>query len=168
MILDMGAQAWLFLSTVLAGAVIGMFYDFFRILRRVATRFNTAWLVQLEDFLFWIIVTLGMFYFMLNQSFGEIRFFSILGTGIGMVLYFATLSRFFVQAGVAVINYVKKVLVTVVRIILLPFRVIAGWLSPLITPILRKIRSGLSHLARYGKIRMKKTTRSLFILRKKV
>lgn len=168
MILDMGGQAWLFLSTVAAGAVIGLFYDFFRILRRVAARFNTAWLVQLEDFLFWIIVTLGMFYFMLNQSFGEIRFFSFLGAGIGILLYFATLSRYIVRAGVTAVNFAKKVVVTVVRIILLPFRIIGGWLKPLITPLVTKTRSGLSALARYGKIRMKKTTRSLFILRKKV
>ncbi|MCL1863450.1 MAG: spore cortex biosynthesis protein YabQ [Defluviitaleaceae bacterium] len=168
MILDMGAQAWLFLSTVLAGAVIGVFYDFFRILRRVATRFNTAWLVTLEDFLFWVIVTFGMFYFMLNQNFGEIRFFSILGAGSGMAIYFATLSRFFVKIGVAVVNYIKKVIVTALRIIFLPIRIIAGWISPLVMPILQKARSGLIHLVRYGKIRMKKTNRNLFILRKKV
>jgi len=168
-ILSMSGQAWLFLSTVLAGACIGLFYDFFRILRKTATFLakSTA-AVWLEDFLFWVAVTGGMFYFMLNQNFGEIRLFSMIGAAIGAALYFAALSRFVIIIFVNVINYMKKVVATALRIIFFPLRILLNFLSPTFVTLCKKIRSGLCHLLRYVKIRFRKSLRNLFILRKKV
>jgi spore cortex biosynthesis protein YabQ len=167
-ILSMSGQAWLFLSTVLAGACIGLFYDFFRIFRKTAPKLNASWVVQLEDLFFWLIVTFGMFYFMLNQNFGEIRLFSIMGAFLGIVLYFAALSRFVILVSVTVVEFLKKVVTSAVRIILLPFKTIANWLAPPINTLLQKIRSGLYRFSRYVKIRLRKTARNWFIFRKKV
>jgi spore cortex biosynthesis protein YabQ len=161
----MGSQAWLFLSTVLAGAAIGFFYDAFRIFRITAPRFaKNALVVQLEDLFFWAAVTAGMFYFMLNQNYGEIRLFAIIGAIIGIALYFAALSRFVILIFVSIINYIKKVFFTAIKILLTPLRL----LKNLLIPLAKKIRSGLCRLMRYGKIRIKKSARNWFILRKKV
>jgi hypothetical protein len=59
MILSMPAQAWLFVSTVMAGGAVGVFYDFFRVLRRTAP--HRKWAVQLEDLFFWLAVTVLIF-----------------------------------------------------------------------------------------------------------
>lgn len=158
----MSGQAWLFFSTVLAGAGIGLFYDFFRILRKTAPRLaKSRAAVHFEDLFFWVLTTGGMFYFLLSQNYGEIRLFALLGAAIGLVLYFATISRFIVSAFVATVEYMKKVIAAAVRILLTPLRLAWNAISP-------KIRSGLSHIRRYGKIRIRKSARNLFILRKKV
>ncbi|MDR0273205.1 MAG: spore cortex biosynthesis protein YabQ [Clostridiales bacterium] len=165
---NLGGQATLFLSTVLVGAGIGLFYDVFRIFRRTTRFAKGVFVVQLEDLFFWVTVTGGMFYFMLNQNYGEIRMFSVLGAGIGIALYFATLSRLVMFVFVAVINYLKKVFAAAIRIITLPLRIIADFLAPYLKAIYKKLRSGLLRLLRYGKIRIRKTLRNWFILRKKV
>lgn len=162
--MNIDGQARLFLLTVLMGAGIGLFYDVFRIFRRTAPFAKNRLAVQLEDLFFWIIVTGAMFYFMLEQSFGEIRLFSLLGAFLGIIFYFATLSRFVIKIFVAIIEYLKKVVITALRIILTPIR----FAIKFITPHLQKVRSGLYRLLRYVKIRIRKTARNLFILRKKV
>jgi spore cortex biosynthesis protein YabQ len=89
MILSMSGQAWLFLSTVLAGAVIGLFFDVFRILRRTVPFLAKPVAVQFEDLFFWLLVTGATFYFMLNQNFGEIRLFSHFISQLFHVLLFS-------------------------------------------------------------------------------
>ncbi len=110
----------LFITAVGVGAVIGVIYDLFRILRKTAP--HAGFVVQLEDLIFWVGVTLFMFYFLLMNSGGEMRWFSLLGAALGAVLYFAAVSRFVILASVAVIEAVKKVLAAAVNIILTPVR----------------------------------------------
>jgi len=166
MILSMTGQAVLFLSTVLVGAVIGLFYDVFRIFRKTAP--HSVFAVQLEDLFFWAVATVGTFYFMLTQNYGEIRLFSVLGVAIGITLYFATISRWVVKIFVVIVTYLKRVVASVVKIVLLPFRIILGWLAPPVKTFAQKRHKDLRKLGRYGKIQVKKTARNWFILRKKV
>jgi len=166
MILSMPAQAWLFLSTVLVGVAIGVFYDIFRIFRRIL-RHSSA-IVQLEDLFFWLIVTGAVFYFMLHRNYGEIRPFTIIGVIIGAALYFATISQWIVKVFVAIIKYVIKVFLTVVRIILTPFRLFFTWISPPFVSFYGKIRANIQNISRNGKLRMKKSARNWSIMRKKI
>ncbi|MCL1843025.1 MAG: spore cortex biosynthesis protein YabQ [Defluviitaleaceae bacterium] len=168
MILSMSGQAWLFLSTVLAGAAIGLFFDVFRILRKTAPRLAaSAFAVQLEDFLFWVIVTVGMFYFMLNRNYGEIRVFAVLGAFLGIALYFVTISKWVIFVCVAIIEYLKKVVKTAVKIILMPLRFLLNLVSPVFKKMWGKVRSGLCRIKLSGRIRMRKFSRNWFILRHK-
>jgi len=166
MILSMSGQAWLFLSTVLVGMAVGFFYDCFRVLRKVVR--HAAITVQLEDIIFWLAATVLVFYFMLHRNFGEIRPFAFIGIVCGAVLYFATISKVVVKVAVIVINFVKKIIATVVGIIIMPLRFIFGAISPPVKKFCVSRRKNLRSAARYGKIRMKKASRSLEILRKKV
>jgi len=166
MILSMSGQVWLFLSTVLAGIAIGVFYDVFRILRKTTPHFALA--VQLEDMFFWVTVTGAMFYFMLSQNYGEIRPFALIGAGCGVVLYFATVSRLILKFSVGLVNYLKKVFAAAFRIISLPVRFIWVHISPPVFKFTGNRRKDLHRIGRYGKMQIKKSTRDLFILRRKV
>lgn len=166
-ILSMSGQALLFLWTVAIGAVIGIFFDFFRILRKTVPLLAKKF-VSLTDLLFWLAATAGMFYFMQVYNFGEIRWFALLGAACGTALYFATLSRFVMLVFVHIIEFVKKIVAAALRIIFMPLRILFSWLTPPAKRAHAKIRSGLLRLSRYGKIRLRKSARNLFILRKKV
>jgi len=142
----MSGQAWLFLTTVAAGFAIGFVYDLFRITRKTV-RHNSV-MVQLEDILYWLAVSLLMFYFMLDRNYGEIRFFSIAGAALGMVLYFYSLSVVVMKVSVAIIEFFKKVILTVVRILLAPVR----WLIRMLMPPFK-------WLFRWGGGKARRTTR---------
>jgi spore cortex biosynthesis protein YabQ len=166
MILSMPEQAWLFLTTVVVGVVVGLFYDFFRVLRKTAPHGYLA--VQLEDLFFWLAVTVLVFYYMLHRNYGEIRFFSLLGMGVGVVLYFVTVSRFIVKISVAIVEYLKKVIAAVVRIILLPLRLLFAFVFPPAKKAARSLQKRLRLLGRYGKMKARKTARNWAIVRRKV
>jgi len=161
----MATQGWLFLSTVVAGAAIGFFYDVFRVFRKIFS--HSGWAVQLEDVLFWAVATAAMFYFMLGRSFGEIRLFALAGMVCGSVLYFATVSRYVRACLVTVINFARKVIVAAWRLLTAPLRFVFNLLTPPTKKFLTKRRKNLRTLGNYGKIQMKKSARSWYNFRKK-
>jgi len=123
-------QGMLFLQMALVGALVCVFFDTTRALRRVF-RHHSFW-VQVEDLLFWAVTTLAILYFILNHAGGELRFFYLLGMGLGAVLYFATASpwvmRLFVW-GLRVKVQVFRWLVAVLRQLVSPF--VKLWLKAL-------------------------------------
>ena len=108
MILSMSEQAVSFLFAVAAGALLGNFYDFFRVFRRIVRHKTAA--TTIEDAVFWITATLLTFLLLLYENSGEIRGFTFLGVTLGAVLYFCTLSRAFVRTVTAALNRLKRVI----------------------------------------------------------
>ena len=122
MILSMGNQALIFLITAVVGFFIGFIYDIFRIIRKLFK--HKIILTQIEDILFWIVVSLFMFFVMLSNNYAQIRAFNVLGAALGALLYFLTAGRLVMAMSDAVIrflniplnflkkslNYVKKLL----------------------------------------------------------
>jgi spore cortex biosynthesis protein YabQ len=162
----MSAQAWIFLAAAGVGAVIGFVYDVFRILRKTAP--HARFIVQIEDLLFWVGVTLFMFYFLLVMSDGEIRWYMIFGAVLGGVLYFTALSRLVMLVAVTVIEFIKKLIITIIKIILWPFVTIFKLIKKPLVKLLRLIRKNLHGAASYGKMKAKSTANDVRIIRKKV
>ena len=136
MILSMSDQAASFLACIAAGTVLGNFYDFFRILRRVL-RHKTA-VTTIEDVIFWVAATLLMFDFLLHGNFDEIRGFTFLGVALGAVLYFLMISRFFIKFAMTALRRLK--------------RTVDAIISPIIA-MLRIIKKRLNSGRRYVKIK---------------
>ena len=108
------------------------------------------------------------FYYMLHRNYGEIRLFALIGMAVGILLYFATVSRLVVIVFVAVVNYMKRVIVTAIRIILVPVRLVAAWLA---VPLGKVSNATLKHARRarrYGKGKLRAAARDWGIVRKKV
>jgi len=166
MILSMAGQAWLFLSAVMVGAAIGLFYDAFRVLRKTARHNRLA--VQIEDFIFWVAATGLTFYYMLHRSYGEIRVFTLIGVAVGVLLYFVTVSRWVVTAFVAVVNYLKRVVTVAVRIILVPVRFVLGWVAVPVRWAYGFTRKHARRARRYGRGRVRAAARDFGIVRRKV
>ena len=108
-------QAYLFLVFSLTGVVIGVLFDFFRILRRSIKTSNI--ITYIEDVLFWIITGLLILYNIWYFNNGEIRIYMFLGIMMGILIYMFTLSNF-------IILIFTKVLVTIIKILELPIKTI--------------------------------------------
>ena len=107
-------QAFLFLTCVKTGIIMGVLYDLIRVLRKIINHPN--WLVQLEDLLYWIACGCLAFIMIYWRNYGQIRGFVFLGIIIGTVLYFSTVSKLFMKVMVGmmirfVINPIKCIMV---------------------------------------------------------
>ena len=169
MILSFNGQVKLFLSTVIVGAFLGLIYDFFRIFRKNIPHPDI--MVQIEDFLFWTAVLGVMFAFMFHENFGEIRFFSIFGAFLGMIIYFLTVSRWVVFISDSVINAFIFVAKIFIEIIMTPFKLVfmvVGSPVKKTKKVLKNKSKNILHLCKVcAKIRIKNFKNDLKIIGKK-
>ncbi|HKL80395.1 MAG TPA: spore cortex biosynthesis protein YabQ [Mobilitalea sp.] len=83
-----------FLTSILWGAIILLVYDILRILRRLIP--HNSFFQAFEDMIFWVLASVFIFAMIYTMNNGTIRGFSVIGMGIGMVLYHYVLSDYIV------------------------------------------------------------------------
>jgi len=116
-------QAYLFLVFSMTGVVIGILFDFFRILRKSIKTSN--FLTYIEDIIFWIITGLLILYNIWYFNNGEIRIFMFLGIILGVFIYMSTLSLIFIKI-------FSTLLQTLIKIFAIPFKAIAVFFRKII------------------------------------
>jgi spore cortex biosynthesis protein YabQ len=90
---------------ILSGAVIGILFDLFRILRK---SFKTPDIITyIEDILFWILTGLFLLYIIFKYSFGQLRIYMFVSLIIGIVIYFLTISKYFIKLNIKIIRIYK-------------------------------------------------------------
>ena len=119
-------QAYLFLVFSLTGIIIGILFDFFRILRRTFKTLN--FITYLEDILFWILTGFLILYNIWYFNNGEIRIYMFLGIILGVLIYMLTLSSL-------LIKIFSKILRLLINVLELPFKTIISVFRKLITAI---------------------------------
>lgn len=85
-------QACLFLVSLLYGGVLGLWYDFFRAVRKRVIHENR--MVHVEDVIFCFTAAGGLFLLFQIYNQGSVRFYVLLGTFVGTMLYFLLFSYF--------------------------------------------------------------------------
>ena len=81
----------LFSRAVIFGSLLGVYYDFFRVMRILFT--HPAWLVAVEDLLFFLPASLTHIFFHFARGEGETRWFAVLGVVLGFLLYLASAGK---------------------------------------------------------------------------
>lgn len=115
-------QAYLFLIFIANGIIIGILFDFFRILRR---SFKTGDIITyLEDFIFWILTGIVILYSVFVFNNGEIRLYLFFGIAIGIISYMLIASTYVIKINVAIINFLKKILGRLFNFLSIPFKIV--------------------------------------------
>lgn len=99
-------QVYIFLWSVLIGAIMGVIFDFFRALRRNGNTRNI--IVYLQDIIFWFIVAIIIITssFILNN--GELRGYMLIGYLLGALLYMLLLSTYIKGMFIIIMNLITK------------------------------------------------------------
>lgn len=169
MILSVSEQSRLFLMTVVMGGGLGFLYDLFRIWRKLWKHSN--FMVHVEDVLYWVLVSLLMFYFLLSESYGEIRFFSLLGAFIGMALYFLLLSPFVLKILLTIITFMGNAIKRAIALLMWPLRVALNIVTIPLWYSLKKLlwfKKILQKVYRYAKMRKTRAVKDIEVIFKKV
>ena len=117
-----GNQIQLFFIFIINGLLIGLLFDFFRILRKAIK--TSDFITYIEDVLFWIFTGLIILYSIFTYNNGEIRLFMFIAILIGIIIYMALISKFIISANMLIINTVKKIFSTIFKIIKIPLNLI--------------------------------------------
>ena len=109
-------QLGLFLMYIAGGILICLTYDIFRALRKSIKTSDLA--TYIEDIIFFIIVSIFLIYLIFIVNDGSIRGFIFIGLILGGVLYYFTLSKYFMKISIFIFTFLKKILLTPIRLVL--------------------------------------------------
>lgn len=112
-------QLQLFFIFIIDGLLIGLLFDFFRILRKSMK--TSDFMTYVEDILFWILTGFIILYSIFVYNNGEIRLFMFFAMIIGIMLYWLFISKFILKISLNIINLIKKVFKIVINVIKIPF-----------------------------------------------
>ena len=95
------------LQALLVGVGMGVYYDVFRLRRRI---FQFRWLsVALQDVIFWVTSAVAVFFVCVRWNGGYIRIYFVLFVMCGWLLYFLTVGKMvFVILDIA-INFTNRI-----------------------------------------------------------
>ena len=115
-------QAYVFLSTLYAGLIIGFLYDCCRMVRKMIRA--GVIITGILDLLFWAVIGILSFLVLFYVDNGSVRLYTVVGLLIGWLLYRLTLSPFIMKA----LDWIYKTLADFLhwlgKILLWPVRVI--------------------------------------------
>ena len=115
-------QAFIFMIFIINGILIGLLFDFFRIMRRTFKTNNV--ITYIEDFIFWILTGIILLYSIFTFNNGEIRIYMFLGVLLGITLYMLSISSYVIKINVKIINFIKMIIAKIIEIILYPIKLL--------------------------------------------
>lgn len=130
----LAGQFYAFLLTIVAGASVGIIFDFYRVLR--ASRNPKRWLGIVYDVLYWVVVTPTVIILLLIGNWGDLRYYVLLGMALGLFVYFQIFSSFVLWSLVSVQQSIGALSSGISRaamsIVTLPARLVGGsrWSRP--------------------------------------
>ncbi len=128
MILSVNNQVKLFFLMILSGLLIGFLYDLLRLGRKIIK--HKDFFVQVEDFLFWIIISGGIFLLILGKNFGQIRFFCIGGIFFGLFFYWIVFSAFVLKMLFCISDFFIRIFFAVIKIFFFPVGMLLNIFKP--------------------------------------
>lgn len=111
-------QLQLFCVFLIDGLIIGFIFDIFRIHRKAFK--NKNYITYIQDALFWILTGILIIYTTTVYNDGELRFYMIFATMLGVVIYLFTLSKLIISIGVKLILFIKRILLAIIKKVIGP------------------------------------------------
>lgn len=126
------------IHTFLFGIMITVLYDTLRILRRLIKHGN-MW-IAIEDMGFWIVCSISIFSLLMEENNGILRWFAVLGSLLGMIIFKVTVSRFYVKYTTQIIQWVVRRLLQLLYLLLRPICFILKKIYLILRKIYRWLR----------------------------
>ena len=95
------------LQALAAGAVWGLYYDVFRLLRRMIH--FSGFSVALQDVFFWLTSAVYIFFVCVRLNNGYIRIYFVIFALVGWGIYFATLGRVAFAVFDKIIGFLRRI-----------------------------------------------------------
>lgn len=149
---SVSSQAYVFLFSIIGGALAGLIYDIFRIKRRMVQ--TGKWITCFEDICYWVIIALIMFMLICYSNEGEIRGYIFAGNVIGAVLYILLLSRITRKLLILLIESVIRLFGIIWKVLSYPFTIIYKILDASGKFVLKYIKNVAEHIKIDKKIKM--------------
>ena len=143
-----------FLWSFLCGAVLALSYDVIRTMRRVSKR--SVFGINAEDMLFMFFAGALMFYIAYTKNSGRLRWHGFLGTAGGFFAFRIIFKDRIVKCMIFIYEAFAVLLTKIIKIIMLPVRLVCKMISKPLTVIGWYSRRKISAVNNAAKVRCEK------------
>ena len=148
-----------FLVSVLCGAFLLVAYDILRIFRRVMEH-NAVW-ISIEDILYWMVGAVFIFRVMYKMNNGVIRWFSLIGILLGMIIYKYSISDHVVKGISFLLIKIKKFIKKVIHILTDPVRFVIEKIRKLFGCISKNVKKRIGSITHFVQNGVRKRWKTL-------
>lgn len=117
---DIVQEVVFFLHSILMGLVITFAYDWILIFRKLFR--HGKFLMSAEDFIYWFLCGIGVFYMLYKENNGVLRWFAVMGAALGMLFYKLIIKNRFVYIMSACIHKIMWFIFRVIQVVLKPVK----------------------------------------------
>lgn len=129
-------QMYLFLVYLICGSIIGIFFDIFRILRKSFK--TTDFITYIEDLIFGFITGIFVLFMIFIFNNGVLRFYIFLAIILGLILYFLTISKIFINISVNILVTIKKFIIKIFSLLFYPIKLIFKFIKQYFSKVILK------------------------------
>ena len=155
------SQEYMLAVSLMAGMFLGFMWDIYRLIRHYS-KLNAAGTV-IGDILYWIISIKISTQLILDISYGNVRFFILLGFLTGALLYFYGISRYILKLLIFIIDSILKVIKKIIHLLIDPVKFIIRKLKLFLYPVKQKYiskREKLKKRYKFLKFKLKKVSKN--------
>lgn len=109
-----------FLHSVFMGLLITFVYDWILVFRKLVKHGSV--LISVEDFIFWLVCGIAVFYMLYRENNGVLRWFAVVGASLGMLLYKAIIRDRFIYIMSTCIHKILWFVFRIIQIVLKPLK----------------------------------------------
>ena len=117
---DIVQEAVFFLHSILMGLVITFAYDWILIFRELVA--HGRFLMSIEDFIYWFMCGISVFYVLYKENNGVLRWFAVVGAALGMLFYKLTIKYRFINIMTKCIHKIMWFVFRIIQVMLRPLK----------------------------------------------
>ena len=155
------SQEYLLAVSIMTGMLLGSMWDAYRLLRHFIKLgpFGTA----IGDFIYWLTSIYIGITLIFDISYGNVRFFILLGFMTGALLYFYGISRYILRLLIFIVDKILKIIKRTIDFLTEPFKALIKKLRIILYPFklkYEKIRNNAKKRYKFFKFRLKKISKN--------
>ena len=135
---DIVQEVVFFLHSILMGLVITFAYDWILIFRKLFR--HGKLLMSVEDFVYWFLCGIGVFYMLYKENNGVLRWFAVMGAALGMLFYKLIIKNRFVYIMSTCIHKIMWFIFRVIQVVLKPVKCLFSAGRRFVRFIFRKLK----------------------------
>ncbi len=117
---DIVQEVVFFLHSILMGLVITFAYDWILIFRELVA--HGRFLMSIEDFIYWFMCGISVFYVLYKENNGVLRWFAVVGAALGMLFYKLTIKYRFINIMTKCIHKIMWFVFRIIQVMLRPLK----------------------------------------------
>ena len=155
------SQEYMLAVSIMTGMLLGSMWDAYRLLRHFIKLgpFGTA----IGDLIYWLTSIYIGITLIFDISYGNVRFFILLGFMTGALLYFYGISRYILRLLIFIVDKILKIIKKTIDFLTEPFKALIKKLRVILYPFklkYEKIRNNAKKRYKFFKFRLKKISKN--------